>query len=54
MADGPITNGLQEMHPGELLREDVTPALGGRGQRLPACSASPGRRCIRFLPSAHL
>jgi addiction module HigA family antidote len=28
MADGPITNGLPAMHPGELLREDVMPALG--------------------------
>ena len=28
MLDGPITNGLPAMHPGELLREDVMPALG--------------------------
>jgi addiction module HigA family antidote len=28
MADGPITSGLPAMHPGELLREDVIPALG--------------------------
>ncbi len=28
MADGPITSGLPAMHPGELLREDVMPALG--------------------------
>jgi addiction module HigA family antidote len=28
MLDGPITNGLPAMHPGELLREDVRPALG--------------------------
>ena len=28
MVDGPITNGLPAMHPGELLREDVIPALG--------------------------
>lgn len=28
MLDGPITNGLPPMHPGELLREDVMPALG--------------------------
>lgn len=28
MGGGPITNGLPAMHPGELLREDVMPALG--------------------------
>ena len=28
MADGPITSGLPAMHAGELLREDVIPALG--------------------------
>ena len=28
MVDGAITNGLPAMHPGELLREDVMPALG--------------------------
>jgi addiction module HigA family antidote len=28
MVDRPITNGLPTMHPGELLREDVMPALG--------------------------
>ena len=28
MVDGPITNGLPAMHPGELLREDVIPGLG--------------------------
>jgi antitoxin HigA-1 len=28
MLDEPITNGLPAMHPGELLREDVMPALG--------------------------
>ncbi len=28
MVDGPITNGLSAMHPGELLREDVMPAVG--------------------------
>jgi addiction module HigA family antidote len=28
MADGPITSGLPAMHPGELFREDVMPALG--------------------------
>ncbi|MBV8091713.1 MAG: HigA family addiction module antidote protein [Acetobacteraceae bacterium] len=27
MADGPVRNGLPAMHPGELLREDVLPAL---------------------------
>jgi addiction module HigA family antidote len=28
MQDGPIIKGLPAMHPGELLREDVLPALG--------------------------
>jgi len=28
MVDRAITNGLPAMHPGELLREDVMPALG--------------------------
>ena len=28
MVDGPVTNGLPAMHPGELPREDVMPALG--------------------------
>jgi addiction module HigA family antidote len=28
MVDALITNGLPPMHPGELLREDVLPALG--------------------------
>jgi addiction module HigA family antidote len=28
MLDEPITNRLPAMHPGELLREDVMPALG--------------------------
>ncbi len=28
MGGGQITNGLPAMHPGELLREDVMPALG--------------------------
>jgi antitoxin HigA-1 len=28
MVQGAITNGLPPMHPGELLREDVLPALG--------------------------
>ena len=28
MLIGPITDGLPAMHPGELLREDVMPALG--------------------------
>src|SRR5262245_25451687 len=28
MDDGPVTNGFQAMHPGELLREGILPALG--------------------------
>ena len=28
MQDEPVRNGLLAMHPGELLREDVLPALG--------------------------
>ena len=28
MVDRSVTNGLPAMHPGELLREDVMPALG--------------------------
>ena len=28
MQDGPIIQGLPAIHPGELLREDVLPALG--------------------------
>ena len=28
MVDPQVTNGLPAMHPGELLREDVLPALG--------------------------
>ncbi len=28
MVEGPTKNGLPPMHPGELLREDVLPALG--------------------------
>ncbi len=28
MSDAPITRGLPAMHPGELLREDILPALG--------------------------
>ena len=28
MRDSPVTNGLPAMHPGELLREDILPALG--------------------------
>ena len=28
MTDNPPTNGLRPVHPGELLREDVIPALG--------------------------
>ena len=28
MDDAPVRNGLPAMHPGELLREDVLPALG--------------------------
>ena len=32
MANRAITNGLPAMHPGELLREDVMPALGADAQ----------------------
>lgn len=28
MTDAPVRNGLPAMHPGELLREDILPALG--------------------------
>ncbi|WP_298378843.1 HigA family addiction module antitoxin [Azospirillum sp.] len=28
MSDAPIARGLPAMHPGELLREDILPALG--------------------------
>ncbi len=44
--------GLPAMHPGELLREDILPALGRSRVEIARLLGVSRQDCIRFSPSA--